>query len=73
MPEQEPGRGQSLASVFKSVAASMFGVQSSKQHAEDFAKGSARAYIAVGLIVTLVFVLSVWGLVQLVVSLAQPQ
>ena len=75
MPDQQqaPGRRQSLGSVIRSVAASMFGVQSSKQHAEDFAKGSARAYIVVGLIATLVFVLSVWGLVQLVVSLAQPQ
>lgn len=65
-------RSQSLGSVIRSVSASMFGVQSSKKHEEDFAKGSARAYIAVGLIATLIFVLAVWGLVKLVVSLTQP-
>lgn len=32
-------RGQSLFSVIGSVAASMFGVQSSKKHSEDFSKG----------------------------------
>lgn len=65
-------RGQSLFSVFRSVSASMFGVQSSEKHAEDFAKGSAKAYIAVGLVVTLLFVLAVWGVVKVVVSVAQP-
>ena len=73
MPEQDktPDRGQSLGSVIKSVSASMFGVQSSKQHAEDFAKGSPKAYIFIGLLATLVFVLAVWGIVQLVVAVAQ--
>lgn len=73
MPEDpSSGRRQSLGSVVGSVFASMFGVQSSKKHEEDFAKGSARAYIAVGLVATLVFILLVWGVVKLVVSLAVP-
>jgi len=74
MTQQEklPPRGQSLFSVFRSVSASMFGVQSSEKHAEDFARGSAKAYIAVGLVVTILFVLAVWGVVKLVVSVAQP-
>ena len=66
------GRRQSLGSVFSSVFASMFGVQSSRKHEEDFARGSAKAYIAVGLIATVVFVLAVWGIVKLVVSVATP-
>lgn len=70
--QESSRRGQSLGSVIRSVSASMFGVQSSKKHAEDFAKGSARAYIAVGLMATAVFVLAVWGLVKLVVSVIQP-
>jgi len=71
--QEDPSpRGQSLFSVFRSVSASMFGVQSSEKHAEDFAKGSARAYIAVGLVVTILFVLAVWGVVKVVVSVAQP-
>jgi hypothetical protein len=73
MSEDPPsGRRQSLGSVFRSVFASMFGVQSSKKHEEDFAKGNARAYIAVGLVATLMFILLVWGVVKLVVSVAVP-
>jgi hypothetical protein len=75
MSQQEKAptrRGQSLGSVFRSVTASMFGVQSSKQHEEDFKEGSATAYIVVGLVATILFVLAVWGVVQLVVRVAQP-
>ncbi len=61
-------RKQSLFSVFRSVGASMFGVQSSKQHKEDFANGSISAYIVVGLVATLLFILGVWGLVKFAVS-----
>ena len=64
--------GQSLASVFRSVAASMFGVQSSKQHKDDFRHGKVSTYNAVGLIATVLFVLTIWGVVQLVVRIAQP-
>jgi hypothetical protein len=65
-------QGQSLFSVFRSVAASMFGVQSSRQHKEDFRHGKVSTYIAVGLIATVLFVLTIWGVVQLVVRIAQP-
>jgi hypothetical protein len=70
--KEAKARGQSLGSVIRSVSASMFGVQSSRKHEEDFAKGSARAYITVGLIATVVFILVVWGIVKLVVSVATP-
>ena len=68
---QSPG-GQSLGSVFRSVSASMFGVQSSKKHAEDFSEGSVTSYVVVGLVATILFVLAVWGVVKLVVSVTQP-
>ena len=61
---------QSLGSVIRSVSASMFGVQSSRKHEEDFGKGDATTYIVVGLVATIVFVLVVWGVVQLVVHVA---
>ncbi len=64
---QSPGR-QSLGSVFRSVSASMFGVQSSKKHAEDFSEGNAASYVMVGLGATVLFVLTLWGIVKLVVS-----
>ena len=72
--EENPStpRKQSLGSVFRSVSASMFGVQSSKKHAEDFRKGDVSSYVIVGLAATILFVLTVWGIVQLVVSVTQP-
>lgn len=69
MQDSEPKRPQSFFSVFRSVGASMFGVQSSDKHKEDFAHGSIGAYIFVGLIATLLFILAVWGLVKFAVSL----
>ena len=68
---QSPGR-QSLGSVIHSVLASMFGVQSSGKHAEDFSKGSVFSYALVGLAATVLFVLTVWGIVKLVVNVTQP-
>jgi len=75
MSQQEkpsPTRGQSLISVIGSVAASMFGVQSSKKHKEDFGQGKMSTYIIVGVISTIVFILTIWAVVQLVVSAVQP-
>ena len=66
--DENTPRKQSLFTVFRSVSASMFGVQSSKQHKEDFAQGNIAAYIIVGLIATLLFILGIWGLVRLAVS-----
>jgi hypothetical protein len=63
---------QSLGSVVRSVSASMFGVQSSKKHAEDFSEGSVTSYVVVGLVATIVFVLTLWGIVRLVTSVTQP-
>jgi len=72
-PEPEtPRRGQSLGSVIGSVFASMFGVQSGKKHEQDFVHGKAGTYIAVGLVATILFVLTIWGVVQLVVSVTSP-
>ena len=70
--EKQPdnNRGQSLASVIRSVAASMIGVQSSKKHEEDFTRGKASSYIITGIIATVLFVLAIWGIVMLVSSLA---
>jgi hypothetical protein len=75
MSEEEnsqPTGSQSIGSVIRSVSASMFGVQSSKKHAEDFSQGNITAYIVVGLVATVLFILIVWGIVKLVVSVTQP-
>ena len=63
-------RAPSWLKVTGSVLASFFGVQSSRQHQEDFTQGRPAAYILIGLLATLLFILALWGLVQLVVGLA---
>lgn len=57
-------------SVLSSAVAALFGVQSSKNRERDFTRGKPIHYIMVGLLVTAVFVLSVWGVVKLVLSKA---
>ncbi len=60
----------SLLQVFGSVAASFFGVQKNANRERDFKRGRARDFIIVGIALTLLFILSVWGVVQLVMHLA---
>lgn len=62
-----------MGTVVRSVFSSMLGVQSGDKHKEDFARGKISSYVVVGLLATIVFVLAVWGIVKLVVSLAAPQ
>jgi len=60
----------SLLSVLGSVLASMFGVQSNRKREEDFTHGKPSQYVIIGLLVTVVFVLTVWGVVSLVMKVA---
>jgi hypothetical protein len=62
----------SLLDVLKSVLASMFGVQSTRKREEDFTHGKPSQYIVIGLLVTVTFVLLVWGVVSLVMKFAVP-
>ena len=70
MSNQQPEKTSppSFGAVLTSALAAVFGVQSSKNHERDFTRGKPIHYIIVGLLVTLVFVLSVWGVVKLVLS-----
>jgi uncharacterized membrane protein YidH (DUF202 family) len=68
--EKENRQTYSFFSVLGSVLASMFGVQSSKKHETDFTRGKPIHYIMVGLLVTVVFILTVWGVVKLVLAFA---
>ena len=56
--------------VFASVVASFFGVQSNEKRARDFTQGRARDFIIVGVVLTVLFILVVFGIVKLVMSLA---
>ncbi len=60
----------SFLDVLGSVLASMFGVQSNRKREEDFTHGKPSQYIVIGLIVTIVFILTIWGVVKLVMKLA---
>jgi len=60
----------SFLSVLGSVLASMFGVQSNRRREQDFTHGKPSQYIIIGLLVTVVFILTIWGVVSLVMNLA---
>jgi len=67
MSEKEENK-VSLFSVVLSVLAAMIGVQSSKNRERDFAKGRPAAYIIVGIIMTVLFILTLWTVVSIVLS-----
>lgn len=56
----------SLGTIVFAVLASAFGVNSSKNREKDFKAKSATPFIIAGIIFTVVFMLSVYGVVQLV-------
>lgn len=55
----DPAKRPTLLQTIASVAASFFGVQSSKNRERDFKHGKASHFIAVGLLATVVFVAAV--------------
>lgn len=67
---QDGTRAPSLLSVLGSVMASMFGVQSNRKRKEDFTHGKPSQYVIIGLLVTVVFMLTLWGVVSLVMKVA---
>ena len=54
--------------AIKSVLSAMIGVQKKQNLENDFSKSSATPFIVAGIIMTVVFILVVWGVVQLVLS-----
>ena len=63
-PTQEPG----AVDVVKSVAAAMFGVQSEENRERDFTKGKPTHFIIAGIIMTVLFVLTLVTIVSNVVD-----
>ena len=68
--EKPPHEGLSILQVFQSALAASFGVQSNRNRERDFKKGSAKAFIMVGLIVTIMFILTIFTIVTLVLKAA---
>ena len=58
----------SLIHVIKSVIAAAIGVQSDKNREIDFQHGSLRAYIVVGVIATVLFVLTIITVVSTIIG-----
>ena len=71
-PDIDPDQNKplSLREVMGSIMAALLGVQSSRNHARDHARGTARQYIVVGLIATILFVTMVYFAVQLILHVA---
>ncbi|MFV8817288.1 DUF2970 domain-containing protein [Haliea sp. E17] len=63
-------RGLNPLQVVGSVFAAMFGVQSSKNRKRDFEQGRAGTFIAAGIIFGILFVVTIYTVVQLVLSSA---
>ena len=57
--------------VIKSVMAAFFGVQSNEQRQRDFQHGKFAHFVIGGLIMTVLFIVLVFGVVQLVLFLSQ--
>jgi len=66
MAEEPKEKTPSLLQVFGSVIASFFGVQSSRARVRDFKHGRAGVFIAVGIAMTAIFVITVLVVVKLV-------
>lgn len=58
----------SLIDTFKSTLWAFLGVQSDANRERDFSKGKPLHFILVGLVVTIMFILCIWGLVQLLLK-----
>ena len=56
--------------MLHSVMAAAFGVQSGKNRARDFSHGKPSHFVILGIVFTLVFALTLYGIVKLVVHLA---
>ena len=66
MTDETPSFWQTIKSVF----AAFFGVQSDKNRERDFRQGKPAHFIIAGLLLTLLFILVVWGVVKLVLNAA---
>lgn len=59
-----------IVSMVVSVLAAFLGVQTEKNRQRDFQHGSPKAYIIIGVILTILFVLGLIGVVNLVMASA---
>lgn len=63
-PQQKP----SLWQVVASVLSAGFGVQSNANRKRDFQHASAGLFVGIGVVATILFILSIYGIVSWVIS-----
>ena len=68
MSEKESKKAPGPFSVLKSVLAAMIGVQSDENRERDFTKGRASHFIFMGVVMTVVFVLSLIAIVNTIIE-----
>ncbi len=68
--EKSPKDKLNILQLIQSVFAASMGVQSNKNRERDFKKGSAKAFIIAGIIGTILFVLTIFTIVKLVLMSA---
>jgi len=67
MSDEKQNHSISFLSVIQSSFAAAFGVQSKKNRERDFSEGKPIVFITAGIVFALVFILSVYSVVQIVV------
>lgn len=55
-----------LWQIISSVLAAGFGVQSQNNRERDFASGTASQYIIIGIVATILFILTLLGIINLI-------
>ncbi len=54
--------------IVKSVLSAMIGVQKKENLENDFSQKSVMPFVIVGILMTLIFLVTIWGVVQLVLN-----
>ncbi|MBA4289240.1 MAG: hypothetical protein C0439_09700 [Pseudomonas sp.] len=70
MSDDQDNKPLSLWEMLQSVFSAALGVQSGKNRARDFSRGKPSHFIILGVLFTVLFVLVIFGVVQLVLHLA---
>lgn len=70
MDDPVDNKPPTLLQMMHSVLAAAFGVQSGKNRARDFTHGKPSHFVILGIVFTVIFALTLFGIVKLVVHLA---
>ena len=68
--DEQPPSPPTFWQMLHSVLAAAFGVQSGKNRARDFTHGKPSHFVVLGILFTVVFALTLFGIVKLVLHLA---